>query len=149
MEIRDASHSDLPGILLLIEELFSIEADFEFDKAKAEKALNILLRTPGASVIVACENETILGLCTMQTLISTAEGGPVGLVEDMVISKAYRRKGIGSQLLSALEQRASANGLLRLQLLADKNNLPALDFYVRNKWSSTQLICLRKKDQIS
>lgn len=146
MEIRDASHSDIEGILLLIEELFSIEADFEFDRAKAERALNILIDSQSASVMLACENEKILGLCTMQTLISTAEGGPVGLVEDMVISKAYRRKGIGSQLLNALEKRASENGILRLQLLADKNNLPALDFYARNKWCSTQLICLRKKD---
>lgn len=146
MEIRDASRSDIEGILLLIEELFSIEEDFEFDKAKAEKALNILIDSHGAFVMLACENDEILGLCTMQTLISTAEGGQVGLVEDMVVAEGHRGRGIGSMLLKALEKRASENGLLRLQLLADRNNLPALDFYARNKWCRTQLICLRKKD---
>jgi ribosomal protein S18 acetylase RimI-like enzyme len=31
-----------------------------------------------------------------------------------------------------------------LQLLADKNNLPALNFYQKQGWQSTQLVCLRK-----
>ena len=31
-----------------------------------------------------------------------------------------------------------------MQLLADRTNHPALDFYRRQGWQHTQLICLRK-----
>ena len=39
----------------------------------------------------------------------------------------------------ALEQ-----GATRMQLLADKNNPPALAFYERLGWGTTALICLRQ-----
>jgi len=32
----------------------------------------------------------------------------------------------------------------RLQLLADRNNIQATDFYQKLGWQATQLICLRK-----
>jgi hypothetical protein len=35
-------------------------------------------------------------------------------------------------------------GMTRLQLLADKSNSPALAFYTRQGWQSTQLFALRK-----
>jgi hypothetical protein len=34
-----------------------------------------------------------------------------------------------------------------MQLLADRNNINALDFYKKQKWAATQLICLRKKQE--
>jgi GNAT superfamily N-acetyltransferase len=81
---------------------------------------------------------------TVQKLISTAEGGPVGLVEHLVVAEAHRGEEIGRRLLQAMETRARDTGFTRLQLLADSDNAPALDFYNRRGWRRTSLLALRR-----
>ncbi len=142
--IRFALESDIPDLVALLRDLFAIEADFQSDPVKQERGLRLLLKNPGCHIWVAEEGGRIVGLCTLQVLISTAEGGAVGLVEDVVVSPKRRGFGIGRQLLAALETWAGRHGLTRLQLLADRDNRPALDFYRRLDWKETQLIALRK-----
>jgi GNAT superfamily N-acetyltransferase len=72
------------------------------------------------------------------------EGGAVGLLEDLIVAVDFRNQGIGAKLLGEAVKWAESHGLKRLQLLADKNNRPALSFYQQQGWQSTQLICLRK-----
>ena len=76
-------------------------------------------------------------MCTGQLVISTAEGGPAVLVEDMVVDPAHRRRGVGRSLMTAMARWAAEQGATRLQLLADKNNPPALAFYERVGWQPT------------
>jgi GNAT superfamily N-acetyltransferase len=76
-------------------------------------------------------------------LVSTAEGGLSLLVEDVVVQEQWRGRGVGRLLIEALSGWAKANKVSRLQLLADRNNIPALDFYRRLDWHTTELICLR------
>ncbi|OLN30488.1 GCN5 family acetyltransferase [Desulfosporosinus metallidurans] len=95
--------------------------------------------------MVAELNQQIVGMCTAQILVSTAEGGMVALIEDLVVEDAYRGQGIGKALLLSIESWAIARGVRRLQLLADRNNTLALDFYKKMNWKHTQLICLHKK----
>jgi len=142
--IRIATESDIPDLVALLQDLFAIEADFNGDPVKQERGLRLLLESPGGKIWVAEERGHIVGLCTLQILISTAEGGPVGLVEDVVVVSDRRGFGIGRQLLAALEIWAVQHGLSRLQLLADRENRSALDFYQRLDWRETKLIALRK-----
>lgn len=142
--IRDAVAADIPAMVGLLTELFSIEQDFVPDAEKQGRGLSLLLAQPGAHVVVAELAGRVVGMITVQTLISTAEGGPVGLVEDLVVAEAHRRQGIGARLLQAMEGRARQLGMVRLQLLADKDNIPALDFYSRSGWKPTSLQALRR-----
>lgn len=141
---RQASTTDIPFLILLLKELFEIEKDFIFDENKQRRGLELLLANNKDCIMVAEHNSEVIGMCTVLIIISTAEGGYVGLVEDMVVKKAYARKNVGRQLLTAIEQWAQSQGLTRLQLLADKNNQPALAFYEKMAWQHTQLIGLRK-----
>jgi ribosomal protein S18 acetylase RimI-like enzyme len=144
--IRTAKPSDIPQLVELLKELFTIEADFDFDQEKQAYGLNMLLNSEKDCVLVAelLSDSKLLGMCTVQTLISTAEGGPVGLLEDLIVAADFRHQGVGAKLLAEAANWAKCKGLKRLQLLADKNNLPALNFYQKQGWQSTQLICLRK-----
>lgn len=146
--IRFAESSDLSDMADLLGELFAIEADFQPDPVRQHHGLSLLLETPSARVWVAEEEERVVGMITLQILVSTAEGGPVGLIEDVVVTKAWRGRGLGRELLAAAEDWAAENGLKRLQLLADRNNGPALDFYRRRGWRSTNLIALHKTGNI-
>lgn len=144
MTLRPAEHRDLDALVRLLEALFEIEADFAFDPARQRTGLRRLMDEGRGKVLVAEQGGEIAGMVTVQTVISTAEGGPVGWVEDLVVAEGFRGRGIGQKLLQGIEDWAASNGLTRLQLLADRNNAPALGFYERQGWTGTALIALRK-----
>ena len=145
--IRTAKPSDIPQLVELLKALFAIEADFNFDNDKQACGLELLINNDSDCILVAelLVERRVLGMCTVQTLISTAEGGMVGLLEDLVVAADFRRQGIGAKLFAETVKWAECRGLKRLQLLVDKNNLPALSFYEKQGWESTQLICLRRR----
>jgi ribosomal protein S18 acetylase RimI-like enzyme len=144
--IRTAKPSDIPQLVELLKALFAIEADFNFDQDKQTCGLKLLLNSDKDCILVAelHSERRILGMCTIQTLISTAEGGRVGLLEDLIVAADFRHQGIGRELLAGALKWAERQCLKRLQLLADKNNEAALSFYENQGWKSTQLVCLRK-----
>ena len=63
--------------IAVLKELFTIEADFDFDQEKQIFGLNLLLTSDKDCILVAqlLNDDRVLGMCTLQTLISTAEGG--------------------------------------------------------------------------
>jgi GNAT superfamily N-acetyltransferase len=144
--VRRAKAADIPQMCALLSELFSIESDFIPDHEKQEKGLNLLLkdRSGSAIVFVAEKNDQIIGMCSLQTLISTAEGGTAGLVEDLIVRKEHRGKGIGTKLLSKIQSWCLKKNISRIQLLRDSDNAEALNFYNANGWSNTRLRCMRK-----
>jgi GNAT superfamily N-acetyltransferase len=144
--VRPARADDIPGMCDLLCELFSIESDFSPDREKQARGLDLLLTdTAGSSIIlVAGRGDEIIGMCSVQTLISTAEGGPVGLFEDLIVRKDHRGKGIGSRLLSEIFKWCVTKNISRVQLLRDTANISALNFYAGNGWKNTGLTCMRK-----
>jgi GNAT superfamily N-acetyltransferase len=81
---------------------------------------------------------------TAQLVISTAEGGLSLLIEDVVVVPSRQKRGIGSKILQSLGDWGAERGARRMQLLADRINFPALNFYYSQGWQQTQLICLRQ-----
>ena len=144
--IRPAKPSDIPRMCGLLSELFSIESDFSPDSQKQATGLSLLLGDASGTliVLVAEKGEEIVGMCSVQTLISTAQGGPVGLLEDLIVRKGHRGKGIGTRLLSEIYRWCDAKNISRLQLLRDVDNEHALRFYAGNGWADTNLVCMRK-----
>ncbi len=145
--IRDAVPNDVEILVKLLQALFAIEADFTTDVGRQRKGLTLLLEGCGKHrcIKVAQVNDHVVGMCSAQALISTAEGGWVALLEDMVVDEQYRGIGIGRRLMTAIETWARKRGISRLQLVADRTNLAALDFYDKMGWCPTRLICLRRK----
>ena len=141
--IRLATTADIPQLVVLLAELFTLEADFQVDQEKQVTGLALLIASQKDAVFVAEVNNAVIGMCSVQTLISTAEGGTVGRVEDLIVSCTYRKQGVASSLLAEVFNWSESQGLKRLQLLADQNNSFALDFYKKQGWRYTQLICLR------
>ncbi len=143
--IRRATPADIPQMCDLLSELFSIESDFSPDRRRQAKGLNLLLDDASGSsaLFIAEEDGEIVGMCSVQTLVSTAEGGPVAMLEDVIVRKERRRKGIGKMLLSKVVRWCAGKNISRLQLLRDVDNEPALKFYAGNGWTGTNLTCMR------
>ncbi|HWR44678.1 GNAT family N-acetyltransferase [Sporomusa sp.] len=144
--IRHAEMTDIESMLELLKALFAIETDFAVDSSKQRCGLELMLQEdPNRCVLVAEADQTVIGMCTAQLLISTAEGGLKAIIEDVVVKDAYRSRGIGIRLLKAVSQWAGSQGAKRLDLLADQHNRPAVNFYQKLGWSQTELVCLQKR----
>jgi N-acetylglutamate synthase-like GNAT family acetyltransferase len=141
---RQAVAEDIPDMVELLRQLFSIEKDFNFNQGKHRAGLLMLFHDKSSKIFIAEKQKRVVGMCTLQVLTSSAEGAKVGLLEDLIVDENCRHEGVGSQLLEAATEWAKKSGLKRIQLLADKGNIPALNFYHKYNWSSTNLICIRK-----
>lgn len=141
---RRARLEDVGAMTGLLGQLFRIESDFEIRPERQAAGLRLLLADATSVTLVAEDGGAIAGMASLQVLISTAEGGRVGLVEDLVVDEGRRGRGIGTALLSALEEEASRLGLLRLQLLADVRNSPAAAFYRERGWAATSMGAWKK-----
>jgi GNAT superfamily N-acetyltransferase len=143
--IRAARADDLDVLVGLLGLLFTMEADFRPDAARQRRGLEAMLADPQRRIVLVAEaSGRVVGMGTGQLVVSTAEGGPSLLVEDVVLEESARGQGTGRALLAALEAWARARGASRLQLLVDLENRPALGFYRRLGWQATQLMALRR-----
>ncbi|MDH4320392.1 MAG: GNAT family N-acetyltransferase [Desulfobulbaceae bacterium] len=143
--IRPATLADLDRLTALLELLFAIEKDFVFDPVRQRRGLAMLIANEWATVLVGVAAGRVVGMCTGQLTISTAEGGPSLLIEDVVVEPAHRGTGLGTSLLNAVAAWATEHGAERLQLLADRDNDAGLHFYQKRGWQRTAMICLRKR----
>lgn len=141
--LRQAVSADLSQMAQLLEKLFAIEEDFQYSYDLQRQGLSLLLESESCTLIVATQSNTIVGMITGQLTISTAEGGRSLLVEDLYVDEQVQGRGIGKRLLHEVGKWASRYGAKRMQLLADVNNLKALDFYTHLGWQKTQLTCMR------
>ena len=142
---REASEQDIPSMVLLLKQLMEIEVDFQFNAEAQYDGLELLIEAAQSLVVVAVnnENDRIIGMCTGQVMISTAEGGYSLLIDDVVVNEKYRGNGIGTGMLHYLEKKATEKfGIKRMQLCAD--NVNALKFYEKEEWIKTKFILLKK-----
>jgi ribosomal protein S18 acetylase RimI-like enzyme len=146
--VRPARITDLPVLVDLLCQLFSIETDFEVRPARHARGLRLLLgavRRGRAYVAVAETRGEVVGMATVQIVVSTAEGARSGWIEDVVVREDLRGAGIGTALMADIAEWARASGLARLQLLTDRRNRLALAFYDRLAFQATHMICLRTR----
>ncbi len=145
--IRNADAGDIDSLLELLRELFAVEADFEFNEAHQRRGLFLMMDGCRKHKVVKVAETAgrVIGMASAQAVISTSEGGHAALVEDVIVSPAFRGRGIGRRLVESVCGWADARGITRLQLLADGKNMPALEFYEQIGWHRTQLICIRRK----
>ena len=143
--IRPAVLDDIPDLIELLAGLFAIESDFVPNRARQRRGLELLLAQPTdrARVLVACSGKAIAGMASGQLVVSTAEGAVSAWIEDVVVQESLRRRGIAKGLLHGLLDWAAYHGATRAQLLADKDNATALDFYRHLGWRQTQLSAWR------
>ena len=142
--IEPATEADLDELSELLGELFAQESDFRPDKDKQLRGLRLIFEQPSRGrVFVLRRDGTIVGMINLLFTISTAEGGFVILLEDLVIHKEHQRHGYGAKLLQHAIDFARQKNFLRITLLTDRPENVAQEFFRRHGFHASSMIPMR------
>jgi GNAT superfamily N-acetyltransferase len=143
--IAFATAADVPAMADLLHELFTLESDFRPERHKQIAGLQLILDNPTRGrLFVLRVDGRVAGMANALITISTAQGAPVLLLEDVIVGKAHRARGHGRALVEHVLDWAHRAGMARVTLLADQDNAPALAFYARLGFGPSAMTVLRK-----
>ena len=130
LQIEEASEKDVPLILQFIRDLA------QFEKAQgrvlaSEEILRATLfgPTPYAAALIAYAGKEPAAFAIYFFSYSSFSGLPNLYLEDIFVRPAYRRLGVGKQLLADLARRAVERGCGRMEWSVLNWNESAMGFY--------------------
>ncbi len=142
--IEPAIAEDLDELSSLLGELFSEESDFRPNKEKQLRGLRLIFEQPNRGrVFVLRRDRSIVGMINLLFTISTAEGGFVILLEDLVVHKGYRGHGYGSMLLDYAIEFARQKNFKRITLLTDRPELRSQSFFRKHGFYESPMLPMR------
>lgn len=142
--VEPATMADLPELTALVMALFAEEEDFVPDEARQQHGLRLILQQPqhGRIFVVRTEHR-IIGMVNILFNISTAEGGWVIQMEDVIILPQHRGCGYGEMLLAHVVNFARQKGFHRITLLTDKINERSQRFFAKHGFSLSKMLPMR------
>ena len=144
IKISTATEHDIPALTELLGLLFSQEAEFQADPAVQQRSLIELIANPAlGTILVARRDGEAIAMVSLLFSISTALGGRVAWLEDMIVQPDWRGRGIGSTLLKHAVDHCRSEGLKRITLLTDGHNLAAQRFYQKHGFSCSAMMPMR------
>jgi N-acetylglutamate synthase-like GNAT family acetyltransferase len=142
--IEPATIEDLPQLVELLVALFSEEADFDPNKAKQEHGLRMILEQPNRGrIFVLRTDHQVIGMVNLLFTISTAEGGLVVLMEDVIVHPQHRRQGYGGMLLKHAIHFARDKHFRRITLLTDRISAQSQAFFANHGFAFSSMIPMR------
>jgi GNAT superfamily N-acetyltransferase len=142
-EITPATLEDLDPLADLLFDLFSTESDFDPDRAKQVRGLRLIIENPNRGrIFVMRSHGRLIGMVNLLITISTAEGGFVLLLEDLIMAKEFRGLGLGTKLLDYAVEFAREKRFHRITLLTDPKN-PVINFYLKNGFHKSGMTPMR------
>jgi len=144
LRIEPATLEDLPLLAELLADLFSHEPDFRPDYEKQMRGLRLILEQPNRGrIFVLRDNLRIIGMINLLFTISTAEGGFVVVLEDLVIHADHRAQGHGARLLRHAIDFAREKNFLRITLLTHRGDGSLVEFYRKHGFKQSEMVTMR------
>lgn len=144
ISIDFATTDDLSQLADLLAELFTLESDFRPERNKQLRGLRTIIDSPAlGKLFVLRIGAKVAGMANALITISTAEGGRVLLLEDVIVRSEHRGRGLGRRLVEHVLDWARDQGMSRVTLLADRDNQAALDFYRKLGCETSHMTVLR------
>lgn len=142
--IEPATLEDLPQLTELVMALLGEEEDFTPDRYKQEHGLRMILEQPNRGrIFVMRTDHSIIGMVNLLFTISTAEGGPVILMEDVIVHPMHRGQGYGSRLLRFAKDFAREKKFRRITLLTDRISAESQHFFQKHGFVFSHMIPMR------
>lgn len=131
--IRDMRVEDFSGVSALLYDLYQQHHEARPDMADllglpiADSVFDSMVANPDRKLLMVESGSNVAGVALALVRIQGVER--TGIVQQLVVAKPYRRQGIGSALMDALEAWMKERGIQRMELNVWTHNAAALAFY--------------------
>lgn len=143
--VEPATIEDLPALIELVMNLLSGSSDFTADQVLQERGLRLILEQPSRGrIFVVRNNDRIFGMVNLLFTISTARGGFVILMEDLVIHPDHRGQGYGEMLMNYVVEFAKQKNFKRITLLTDRMSAESQVFFEKQGFEHSHMIPMRR-----
>ncbi len=141
MYCKVAQVQDIPTLCILLQQLFSQEAEFVPDTEVQTHALKMIIENKNVGeIFIILKEEKIVGMVNFLYTISTALGTKVAILEDMILEKNYRGQNLGTTLIDFALAKVKENGCRRVTLLTDEDNTYAHKFYQNKGFEKSSMV---------
>jgi ribosomal protein S18 acetylase RimI-like enzyme len=149
--IRTATPSDRANLRAAVAELHEHERSLSDTRLPGEATADAYLAwmltetAAGGAVFVAELEGRFAGFAAgwvveEHYLEETPDSNRYGLVSDLCVLPAYRRRGLGARLLEALESHLASAGVARIRLSALARNAEARSVYERAGYETHEIV---------
>lgn len=143
--VEPATIEDLPALTELVMNLLDVSGDFTPDRILQERGLQLILEQPSRGRIFVVRNDDqIFGMVNLLFTISTARGGFVILMEDVVIHPDHRGQGYGTMLVDYVMEFARKKQFKRITLLTDRISAESQEFFKKRGFEYSNMIPMRR-----
>ncbi len=143
--VEPATIEDLSALTELVMNLFALSGDFSPDSEVQKRGLQLILEQPSRGRIFVVRNQNqIFGMVNLLFTISTARGGFVILMEDVVIHPDHRGQGYGTMLVDYVVDFAKKKHFKRITLLTDRISAESQEFFKKMGFDYSNMIPMRR-----
>src|SRR2546422_841272 len=138
--IRSATPTDAPAVTTLLRDL-----GYPVERVHVAATLRRLLDDPGASVLVAADDERgIVGLLSLSCRPVLRLQGVAATIEELAVRSDARARGVGDRLLRYAKGLASERGWVRLEMtVTRRREVTRRDFFDSRGFSRGDCVTYR------
>ena len=129
LKIRETNEKDCELILSLIKEIAEYEKMSNQVIATEETLLEYIFKNNRAEVVILELDKNPIGYALFFYNFSTFVGRSGLYLEDIIIKKEFRGRGIGKEVFKFLAKKAREEGCKRMEWVCLDWNEPSINFY--------------------
>ena len=139
--IGRAIKSDIAAISkLAIELIDSVKNSEGIAKDVLSENSRNALTNPNSHILVAETEGKVIGFISFMTRKTIIHSGPCGLIDELVVSKRHRRKGVGKELIKAAVEECKKLRCCEVEVSTEFSNVNAREFYKHCGFEETGVI---------
>jgi len=133
VNIREATIENQEEVFNLLRQLMtSATAESPINQPGAAETFRQVIDEGKGTVLVAEEDDTMLGVVTLSYPVAIRCGGIYSCIEEFIVTEQARGKGVGSKLLQAAIDKATEKGSYELQV--NRPSELGYPVYLRHGW---------------
>jgi len=125
VKTRTAKEQDCAAMVPLFEQWGHAQTELQ-----VSAVLGLWSSTPLGEILLADDHGTVAGMAAVAASPRFADFGRNATLAGLVVADAYRRRGVGTMLLTAVETTARSWGCVRLELTSSRSRTAAHDLYL-------------------
>lgn len=145
MKIRFAKKKDFNEIMRLYEQLWSPGKIRPENMKKLKKAWHNLLKAKYAYDLVIEDKKRLVGHATVRIIPEFWLKGKIGFIDDVVIDKPYRGKGLAKKIMKVTEKIAKKKKIKIMGLHTENYRPEAIKLYEKLGYKKYNKIFMKKE----